>query len=225
MSTETPGKSRLLLYVVIVVVVLIGAVGVYYLYQNSQQPNIQATAINIVSPLQSPASSNVVDQGRVSGKGSFSYTASLNGDYYLTFDNSFSFFAPKYVSVNYSVAGKQYTTAVSLSPGETKNVNVGLDAGGQVSGSFNASGGSGNDVNFRIVGNTCSESVAFSFSLVNAGSANGFADVAFTVDGSSAWSNRYFVSMNSSVPVSGSVTLNDCGAHTFKVVVTNQQKP
>lgn len=134
-------------------------VGGYFGYQALQQPNIQLTALNIGQPAQTPLTQQVQNQGRVSGTASFSYTASLKGSYYLTFDNSFSILSSKYVSINYSVAGKGYSTAVSLSAGETKDVLVGLGIDGQVSGSFSASGGSGNDVNFYIVGQTCSEGV------------------------------------------------------------------
>ena len=224
-AVEQPPKSRRMVWIVVavavVVLVAVGGVAAYYLLQ---QPNIQLTALNVGQPAQSPVSQTVQNQGRVSGSASFSYTASLTGSYYLTFDNSFSLVSSKYVSLNYSVAGKQYSTAVSLSAGQTKDVFVGLNAGGQVSGSFSTSGGSGNDVNFYVVGNTCSETVSFSFTLVNSGPVNGYATVSFRSDGSSIWTNKYFVSAGQQLPVSGSVSLSDCGNHVFSALVTAQQK-
>ncbi len=85
--------------------------------------------------------------------------------------------------------------------------------------------GSGNDVNFKIQAYTCTEGVNFTSSLVNAGSSDGFADVAFTVDGVSAWSNSYFVPKGGTLPINGHIVLDDCGAHAFDIVVQNQYKP
>jgi hypothetical protein len=205
-------------------VLVIGAASVYYLVEVAPEPNLQLTAIKSAIPVTTPLSQNVQDQGLVSSSGTFSYTASLKGSYYLTFDNSFSIFSSKSLSVSYSVAGKQYDTGVSLRPGDTKNIFVALDSGGQVSGSFTVSGGSGNDVNFYVVGNTCTEVVSFASTLVNSGPVSGYASVAYQSDGSSIWTNKYFVPAGQQVPISGSASLSDCGNHNFTAVVTAQQK-
>ncbi|MGA1975147.1 MAG: emp24/gp25L/p24 family protein [Conexivisphaerales archaeon] len=218
-------KSRRMVWivaaVVVVVLVAVGGVAAYYLLQ---QPNIQLTAFNVNQPVQSPVTQTVQDQGTVSGSRSFSYTSTLAGSYYLTFDNSFSTFSSKYVTVNYSVAGKQYSTAVSLNAGQTKDITVALIAGGQVTGTFSTTGGSGNDVNFYIVGNTCSEQVTFSFILVNSGPVSGYANVSFRSDGSSIWTNKYYVPAGQQSTVEVTRVLSDCGNHVFSAVVTSQQK-
>jgi hypothetical protein len=96
--------------------------------------------------------------------------------------------------------------------------------GQTLSGSFQVSGGGGNDINFYIQGETCTESISFSFTLVNSGTANGYSTVNLQSDGNQAWSNRYFVQQGQQVTENGAATLSDCNSHTFTVVVTQQQK-
>jgi hypothetical protein len=81
-----------------------------------------------------------------------------------------------------------------------------------------------NDVNFYIVGNTCSEQVTFSFILVNSGPVNGYANVSFRSDGSSIWTNKYYVPAGQQSTVEVTRIISDCGNHTFSAVVTSQQK-
>src|SRR5712692_4557681 len=59
------------------------------------------------------------------------------------------------------------------------------------------SGGSGNDTDFYIAADTCTQTVNFSFTLVNSGSANGYATVQIQIDGQTNWTNRYFVARGS----------------------------
>ena len=217
-------KSRRMTWIILAVVVVVVAVGGVAAYYLMQQPNIQLTALNVGQPAQSPVTQTVQNQGRVSGSGSFSYTATLAGSYYLTFDNSFSIVSSKSVTVSYTVAGKQYSTGVSLKPGETKDIYVGLDAGGQVTGTFSTSGGSGNDIDFWITGNTCTEKVSFSFTLVNSGPVSGYATVCFRSDGSCLGTNKYYVLAGQQLPVSWSAVLSECNNHVFAALVTGQQK-
>lgn len=160
----------------------------------------------------------------VSQSGSFSYTANLTGSYYLTFGNSFSVFSSKNVALTYNVAGKRYDTGTTVIAGATQTIFVGLPSGGQVTGNFTVSGGSGNDVDFSIVGDTCTETVPFSFTIVNSGSVGGYGSVAYQSDGSSIWTNRYYVAAGQQLPVSGSGSLLDCNTHTFAAVITAQQR-
>lgn len=206
------------------VLLVAGAASAYYILDVAPQPNLQLTAIQSAPPVKNPQSQQVQSQGRISGAGTFSYTPSLKGTYQLTFDNSFSLFSSKQVAVSYTVTGKQYNTGVSLSAGQTKEISTNLDSGQQVSGSFSTSGGSGNDVNFYIVGNTCSEQLSFSFIIVNSGPVSGYATVAYNSDGTQLWTNKYFVPAGQQVPVSGSASLSDCDNHTFASVITLAQK-
>ena len=217
-------RATKIVVAMLTLVVILGAAVAYYFVKIAPQPNMQVTALNSGQPAQTPLSQQVQNQGRVPGSATFSYTANLKGSYYLTFDNTFSFFSSKYVVVSYTVADKQYNTGVSLRAGETKNIYVGLDSGGQVTGTFSTTGGSGNDVNFSITGNTCSETIPFSFMLVNSGPVSGYVNVAYQSDGSSLWTNKYFVASGQQLPVSGSVSLSDCDNHAFSATVTAQQK-
>jgi len=224
-ALEQAPKSRRMVWiivaVVVVVLVAVGGVAAYYLLK---QPDIEVTQLNVASN-DNPTSSTVADQGTVSGYAYFSYRAPQVGTYDLVFGNEMSMISSKSVSLNYSTGGPSNLMSFSISPGASRVVSADLTEGQWISGDFTVSGGSGNDVYFQIVANTCSNQVSFSFVLVNAGTANGFAQVSFTVDGTSAWSNRYFVQVGQQLPVNGSVTLQDCGSHDFNVVVTSQQKP
>ena len=162
--------------------------------------------------------------GRVSYSRSFNYTAVADGSYELIFDNSFSTFSSKNVAISYSVAGAPTTTSLSVPAGSSNQITVQLKVGQRLSGSFSASGGSGNDVNFEIVGQTCSESIAFSFDLANSGTASGSATVAFQADGQQLWTNNDLVAAGQQVPASGTATLPNCASHNFGIVVTQQQK-
>jgi hypothetical protein len=152
-------------------------------YQASQQPNIQATAIVIGQPITDPRLSTVLDDGRVANSASFGYTTVLPGTYTLVFENSFSTFSSKSVYATYTAAGATHTQSFAVSAGSAQNIANNLLANQVLSGSFTVTGGSGNDVNFYITASTCTQTVTFSFSLVNPGAANGFATVHFNVDG------------------------------------------
>lgn len=209
---------------VFVVILLIGGVGTYYAYQDSFQPKMQVSTVSIAQPLQSPAGGNVYDLGMVSGSGSISYTATQDGTYVLTFDNGFSDIQ-KSLAVTYSVAGGPSTAeSFNVPGGSSQTISVNLLAGQSVTGSFTVAGGQRNDIQFSIQSNTCTEAVSFSFIVVNTGNANGFAHVAFTSDGQTSWSSQYFAQMGQQLPASGTVTINNCAAHTFNVILVSQQK-
>jgi flagellar basal body-associated protein FliL len=185
-ASPTPRKSNLTLVIVLVIIVIVAASGIgYYLYQGSLQPNIQVVNLQFGSAQTNPQTSTVQDQGRVSGSGSFSYTASVGGLAYLEFDNSFSTFSSKSVSVEYSVAGVQSSQSFTIGAGSANTIGVSLNGGQTVSGTFTASGGSGNDVDFSIVLTTCSQTIPFTANLVNSGGANGYAVISLQIQSSS----------------------------------------
>ena len=221
-------KSKLPVIIVLVIVAVALVAGAGYagttVYQAAQQPNIQATAISIGQPVMDPRVTTVLNDGRVSNSGSFDYTSVLPGTYTLVFDNSFSTFSSKSVSVTYTAAGAPHSQSFVVAPGNAEDISNTLLANQALVGSFAVSGGSGNDVDFSITASTCTQTVNFSFTLVNPGQANGFAIVHLTVDGQSQWSNRYFVSQGQQVAGSGSLTLTDCKTHTFNVLVSAQEK-
>ncbi|OLD15059.1 MAG: hypothetical protein AUI97_00255 [Crenarchaeota archaeon 13_1_40CM_3_52_17] len=219
--------SRNALIGIIIIIATLLAAGGYggnRIYQDSLQPNVQATAVNIGTPSTSPSSSNAVNDGRVTSPGSFDYTTSLPGTYTLVWDNIFSVITSKSVSVTYTVSGSTHSHSFTVQPGHNYELSFNLGNGDRVYGNFAVSGGS-NDVNFYITAQTCTETVSFSFTLVNPGSANGFATARLLEDGKdTTWSNRYYVPQSGQVQGSGTITLSDCASHILSVSISTQGK-
>jgi flagellar basal body-associated protein FliL len=185
-ASPAPHKLNLTLVIVAVIVVIVAVAGIgYYLYQGSLQPNIQVLNLQFGSAQTSPQNSIVQDQGRVSGSDTFSYTATMSGVAYLVFDNTFSTFSSKQVSVAYSVAGSQNSQSFVVDAGNVNTIGVQMYSGQTVSGTFTASGGSGNDVDFSIILYTCSQTIPFTANIVNSGGANGYAVVSIQIQSSS----------------------------------------
>ncbi len=229
-TPQSSRSSKRILTVVIVVavvaVVILGGIGGgIYFSRISQQPNIQATAINIPQPVANPQTSTVLNDGRVSGSASFSYISKLPGSYSLVFDNSFSTFSSKAVALTWAdAAGASHTQAFTVSPGNAYTITTDMKTNQVISGSFSVSGGSGDDVNFYITAQTCTQSVTFTFTLVNSGSADGYATVQLRVDGQALWTNRYFVSQGQQLLQNGGITLSDCDSHSINLVVSSQTR-
>ncbi len=208
--------------VIILVLAIIGSL--YYYTQVYPQPNIQVTNVVIPTPVQNPQSTVVVDEGRVSGSGSFNYSASLVGTYDMIFDNSFSIVSTKQVSVSYNAGGVPGSASLSVPPGTENTVSVALNPNEHLMGTFEVSGGSGNDVNFEIIANTCTQQVTFSFTLANAGNSGGFANVSMGTPAQSFWTDRYYVPAGQNVPVSGQTTIQDCLSRSFSVGIISVTK-
>ncbi len=211
---------------VVVIAVLVVGLGGYagiQIYRASLQPNIQATNINIPRGIADPRTSTVSDAGRVVNSWTFDYTTSLPGTYTLVWDNSFSVFTSKSVSVTYTASGSTHGQSFTVQPGNTEQLMFNLGTGIRIYGNFAVFGGS-NDVNFYITAQTCTQTVNFSFTLVNSGASNGYATVQFMVDGQAAWTNRYYVTQGQQVGENGSVALSDCSGHVENLVVSQQEK-
>ncbi len=213
--------------VTIVLLVILGSIGGVVIFQaaqqGAQQPNIQVTAVSIPQATGDPQTAYPVD-GIVSSSDSFDYTPSQPGTYTLVFDNSFSTFSSKSISLSYTAGGSSDTKSFVVDAGEIERLSFTLEANQRLSGSFTISGGSGNDVNFYMKAETCTQTVNFSFTLVNSGSANGYATIQFQVDGQSYWTNKYFVVQGQQLPQSGSIVLSDCNGHDYRVVVSSIEK-
>src|SRR6266852_6060848 len=138
--------------IIVAALVVVGGYGGNRIYQASFQPNNQATAVSIGTPSTSPSSSRAVDDGRVTSPGSFDYTTSLPG--------------------TYAVSGSSHTQSFTVKPGTYQELSFSLSTDDRIYGNFAVSGGS-NDLNFYITAQTCTETVVFSFTLVNPGNANG----------------------------------------------------
>jgi hypothetical protein len=210
------------LAVIVVIILLVVAAAGYAIYYYSQEPNIQATQVNIY-PTKNTQTSTAANYGTVTS-GQFSFTASTTGTYSLVFDNGISFVASKQVSVAYAAAGQSGSQSFQLNAGQRGFVNTSLNSGQQFSGTYTISGGSGNDIEVYILVNTCTESVTYNSVLVNSGPVSGFATVGLQADQQTVQSNRYFVTSNQQSQVTGSATLANCNAQSLTVVVLSQQK-
>lgn len=226
LGLETPkGHRNRTIAVVIVIILAVGIVGgLYYYTQVYPQPNVQVTDLVVATPVLSPQNTTVINDGRVSSSGSFDYTASLVGTYDLVFDNSFSIISTKQVAVNYDAGGSPNSASFSVPAGDYYSLPIPLAPNEQLSGTFEVSGGSGNDVNFYIQANTCSQAVSFSFTLANAGSAGGFANVSLSAGGHAFWTDRFYAPAGQNSPESGQVTIQDCVARSYSIVINSVVK-
>lgn len=198
------------------------ALGVF-VYQISLQPNIQVSNLNIATNHNNQFV-KVYDQGRVSNSGNFYYSSPQSSSYYLVFSNDFSIISTKHISMAYTDKGQTHAQNFQVAPGTYESIPVYVYSGQAISGSFNVAGGSGNDVDFYIATNTCSETVSFSFNLSNNSPVNGNADISLKSDGNIIWSNIYYVESQKQVSESGSATIKDCDQHDFKMIVTSQKR-
>lgn len=69
-----------------------------------------------------------------------------------------------------------------------------------------------------------SQTYIFSFTLVNSGDGDGFANVRFVLDGTGRGNNNYFVPAGTSVDKSASLLVNDCVDHSPDIVLVASWK-
>ena len=112
-----------MIIVIVAVVILGGGIWGTIIYQAAQQPNIQATSINIPQATTNLQYSIPVNDHIVANSGAFDYTTRLPGTYVLAFDNSFSTFSAKSVSVSYTAAGTSVTKSFVVSGGKTEELS------------------------------------------------------------------------------------------------------
>jgi len=193
------------------------------LYSLTILPNISVSDIT-VSSIPHEEFVTVLDYDRVSNYRSFYYDPEVTGTYNLVFSNDFSFISTKYVETKYSDKGKFYTQSFQVPPGTHKIIPVYASSGQVISGDFSVSGGSGNDVDFYIGTVTCSQTVTFSFSLINTGPVDGRTEITLESDGQPIWSNNYFIEKNTQVRKDGRVTINDCYEHEYFVAINKIER-
>lgn len=225
-APQSSQKSNVMRNIVVIIVILVIVSGVgYYLYEASQQPNIQATNLQVGTAVTNPQTTTVQNQGRVSNSGSFSYSPPVNLEVYLVFDNSFSIISSKSVSLSYSVSGSSNSKSFSVGAGQISTIQVPINGGQTISGTFSVSGGSGNDIDFSVQQYTCSQTVPFSVTLVNSGKASGYVVLTLhTETGAQVFSNKYYVTLGQQLPISGQANIGDCASHTLSSTISQQQK-
>ncbi len=218
-AVNPEAKRTIGIGIAIAAAIAIGVVG----YQLSLQPDIQVSELN-VSRDKNTEFVKVLDYGRVSNYASFDYTAPQDGTYYIVLENDFSFFSSKYVVGSYSDKGKFYLMGFDIPPGNYESIPVYAYASQSISGEFNINGGSGNDVDFSISQERCSQKVFFSFSLGNYGPVSGNAQVKLVADGNTVWTNEYYVETQKQISKKESITISDCNDHVYNMYVESQQR-
>ena len=128
----------------------------------------------------------------------------------------------KSVSFTYSIDDQARVISFSLPPFASTRYSVDLLAGQVLLGNLSVSGSLVNDIFFSLTTTTYTQSVSFSFTLVNSGYASGFAVVELRSDGMSAWSNRYYLEAGGSEVETGTVTIPDKEDHAFSLIVVEQ---
>jgi len=190
----------------------------------SQQPNVQATDINILQNIEKSPPETIFDDPRASNL-TFQFVTTQQGTYFFNYDNSFSVGpSPTKISVSFSLGDKSNNETLYLCPGCWLWKGYDVSANQVIAIQFTLTGGSPNDIHFYITVQTCSHTVEFSFTLVNNGNATGNATVQLQGDGISYWQRAYSVGQGQNLPQSGNVFPADCIAHNYNVNVTAVEK-
>lgn len=136
------------------------------------RPNIQITRAEIPKPMISHGSlaRNLAYSLLCRGSYTFSYPANESTSVHLWFSNDEGFLVPKVVSFTYSIDGNQpKTDSFSLPPFATKYLQIYLLPGQVLHGNLSVSGSLINDIYFSFNAQTITQSINFSFTLVNTG--------------------------------------------------------
>lgn len=69
-----------------------------------------------------------------------------------------------------------------------------------------------------------SQTITYSFSLVNTGEADGFVQIGFYIDNDLAASNTYLVPQGALVPKTADVVVDDCAGHSLRLQILEISK-
>ena len=194
-----------------------------FLYSLTILPNISVSDV-IVNSVPREEFVTVLDYGRVPNYSGFYYDPTVSGTYSLVFSNDFSFISTKYVEAKYTDNGKYYTQSFQVPAGSQKIIPVYASSSQVISGDFSVSGGSGNDIDFYIGSVICSQTVTFSFNLINTGPVDGNTEIILEADGQSVWSNSYFIEKNTQSRKDGKVTISDCYQHEYFLTISKIER-
>jgi len=230
--TSTKSSRRGLLIVVVVIIILIASIGGYSFYQFSLQPDIHATNLKYVV-LETTPKTQVMFDDIIIESHTFSYEATQSCTCKLVFDWHSEYFwlsgDSRLVELRYMVAGQSHNLSLKIPLNEQRFVSVELLKGDVISGSFSVIAPFWNepaDVKFRIIVETCSQTVRFEFTLVNSGTADGYATIITRLDDAedTIWSNKYYIPKRQKLTESVTVSIPDCLEHKYSSRVESQTK-
>jgi hypothetical protein len=190
-------------------------------YSVLYRPNIQIAGVEIPKPTISHTH-NLLYDFLALGSFTFYYPANESTTLNLHFSNDQGYMITKSVAFTYSIDDQAKVISFSLPPYAGTHYSIDLLAGQVLHGNLSVSGSLINDIFFSLTTTTYTQSISFSFTLVNSGYSNGFAVVEFRSDGMSVWSNRYYLEAGGSKVETGTVTIPDKEDHTFMLIVVEQ---
>ena len=208
---------------IVLIIICSGAVTYSVLLRlNAPVPNIQVNDVNISKPTISQWS-NLIFDGHVLNTLSFYYTANASVTCRLNFSNNGASLASKSVTLTYyTINDTAKVDTFYVAPFASDSRGFDLPPGQSLSGYFEISGTAVNDLWVAFTYINYTQSIDFSFNLVNAGSSDGFAVVELRSDGVSVWSNRYYLEAGGNEGVTGTVAIPDKFDHTFLLLMVEQ---
>jgi hypothetical protein len=215
--------KKWVLSVLLVLIILIIATILYSVfYREPLIPNFQVADVSISKPMIT-SGSNLIFHGHILDSLSFSYAASEAVNCRLDFSNNGASLEPKSVTLEYyTVNDTAKVDTFNVAPFASNSRSFDLLSGQSLSGYFEISSAAVNDLWVAFTYTNYTQSVDFSFNLVNSGSADGFAVVELRSDGASVWSNRYTLVAGGNRVETGTVTIHDKGEHSFVLTVIEQ---
>jgi len=185
------------------------------------RPNFQVTEASISKPTIRHTHNFLYDFLSL-GSFTFYYPANESTSVNLRFSNDQGYMITKSMAFTYSIDDQTKVVSFSLPPFASTHHSIDLEAGQVLHGNLSVSGSLINDIFFSLTTTTYTQSISFSFKLVNSGYSNGFAVVELRSDGMSIWSNRYTLEAGGSEEETGTVTIPDKEDHMFLLVVVEQ---
>ena len=128
----------------------------------------------------------------------------------------------KSVAFTYSIDDQTKVISFSLPPYASTHHSVDLLAGQVLHGNLSVLGSLINDIFFSLTTTTYTQSISFSFTLVNSGNSDGFAVVELWSDERPVWTGKYFLNAGETSTNYQTVTLPGRETHTYKLIVAQQ---
>ena len=207
-------EKRVLTVFVALIIVGIAAVSYSVLYRL----NIQIVGVEIPKPTINHTHYLLYDFLAL-GSFTFYYPANESTTLNLRFSNDQGYMMTKSVAFTYSIDDQAKVVSFSLPPYASTHYSIDLLAGQVLHGYLSVSDSLVNDIFFSLTTTTYTQSISYSFTLVNSGYSNGFAVVELRSDGHSVWTGKYYLNAGETSINNKTVTLPGRETHNFELVV------
>ena len=156
------------------------------------------------------------------GSFTFYYPANESTSLNLRFSNDQGYMITKSVAFTYSIDDQTKVIFFSLPLYASTHHSIDRLAGQVLHANLSVSGSLINDIFFSLTTTTYTQSISFSFMLVNSGYSDGFAVVELWSDEHPVWTVKYFLNAGETSTNYQMVTLPGRETHTFKLIVAQQ---